>query len=1043
MCGASRLSSLRSAGARLAPLPTSRSTYCFGKGTAHAEKSWRWNVSVGEREAEGTLDVVDDRNQQLGLLVGKEFAKELGLVQDFVRDEVWQGEERLPSVEACGLTHVFVMCARKEKAPTESLAEGEWQVQRKRKSKRWQVPATGPLYRGGDVVRVEGTRKPADETAEGESAHPDGAPEGPTGPSMAGVTAGEKLEQPLRREQLAPEASPKPRRKQHNHPANGTAGANTAGQETGQRKPSGDLTAGVNTAGRAGANTAKPPQRTTLPKDRPRVLALTDKELDKLHRKGHGGVDRLTALLKGCLSRTERKEFSEEWAQLRESVKAAVAKCGQCAEKEPPRKPATSLRPVSERYLESVTADLICLDSKRNLWALGIVDDATAEPGFAVVDDKSAPQAAQAAFLRFFSWRGAPEQLRSDFGREFLGPFIADLTKLGVEVGKTAPYTSGAHGKIERVFETLRHSTDRMKKPKNKREWEIALATIENSIRNEIRVGGYSSSQRATGRSCHLERNLLTDTLPTAKDGAEGEVSRLLELRAEATDAYRQVVHSRKLREALVEKAQPESREYAKGEKVYYFRPGVGGQEVRGRTWLGPATVIGFEPTEKVHTVSHGGMTVHVGWRHMRGVNEMRVGKKEAEKAEFAVERPKEREMQNAEGEVQKDPEAKVELAEVAEAKEERVRRKERAGRAETSLPGNVAGSGRDAPGGTRCGAEQGGARREGDAELDVRNSEDQHEATHEPQEVRAHGPGGAHATEDYDIATPPTSPRPPPKRTPPPLRRSARLKTLVRLAIATVERKAHPEPIEKGLMSTDHYAFRWEDVSEEQKRLARARAIEDYDSHDAWDRGDEGTKGELRAFWEGQGVRATFLDGRHVDKPKIYGGDLCGRSRWTPKGFMQTGPVDKESPTLSDTANIMMENGGISRGHVKVVFDWSEAFFNSDKLPEEEPPLYVEIPPEEQYGEKKYRRLLKAVPGTQQGPREFFETAKSRLLEQGLEQSGLDPCLFRIRNELDPTVLDGEVGLHVDDGKAWVCEGVSTTGKHGCVRGRWSGFAA
>jgi hypothetical protein len=172
----------------------------------------------------------------------------------------------------------------------------------------------------------------------------------------------------------------------------------------------------------------------------------------------------------------------------------------------------------------------------------------------------------------------------------------------------------------------------------------------------------------------------------------------------------------------------------------------------------------------------------------------------------------------------------------------------------------------------------------------------------------------------------------------------------------------------------------------------------------------------------------AQFMDGRVVEKAKIYGGELCGRVRWTPKGFQEKGVTksETESPTAQEISNQILELLGISSAWAKITFDWSEAFFNSVPMNENEH-LFVEIPwyendPLEQCpvpGPKRYRRLLKAVPGTKRAPRAFYDTILLEFLEAGLERSILDPCLFWIRDEKGALV--GGIVMHVDDGKLWV----------------------
>ncbi len=1058
MCGTQRLQTLKAAGATLSPLPASGDLYVFGGGTARAVGTYDWTVKCGARSRKGRLDAVKG---SLCLLLGREFGKDFGLSDDMGSGEIKQNGRVVPTRDVEGLKHIRVNCTRGAKSSSvqgssqsekrsqeqpyeeadrqlaeqlqaeedaveanaraeertkarESMSareeqeelEGEW----KKPKRPWKVKDNGPMFRGLKSIQVQASSRVAKLCEEEKKAD-------------EGDESGEK-----------PEAEP-PRRDEGRVRVRGS-------EERSE-----------------GSEVEKSPERKLGPSARakPKFFEFTDKKLQKMHRKGHGGVERLMELFRGALTRKERKVWKVELEGLEKRIQTIYDDCKGCNLAERPQKPGTSLRPVEKKAFARVVGDLLSLDARKNYHAMGIVDEATSEVALQVVEDKTPQSAAEGSYNRWFSLRGSPEVFISDMGREFLAEFTECLEDLGVEVSKTAPRTPEAHGKIERVFESVRRSLDRVqasgKGPKTRREWQVVLSTIENSIRNELRAGGYSSAQRGTGRGCLLERNLMTDTPVTGY--AQEDVGRLLELAREATEAYRYVVHNRKIRQAMNEKIGPELKEFKQGEKVYYFR-----DEGRGIRWRGPGVVTGYNPDMKVYTVSAGGRTIHVGWRHMKSAEE-RVEEAEVEKVEVSKKEevlPSTPQNQNA---------AKgATTTTISTSQKERssIPLQQRNGTTKPELGSPIGAGpscGANEHGTGRHGVEagQGGVRRHGA----LREAEDEAKpgAPQNP-ETRDGAPGPQSSLDEYrleqgereqraggavqeqgvrkntceffkDIFTPPGTPEIPRKepeekvvktRT-----RGRKVRTLLSLlgevAMLPVEVQ---EKISK-LESTDHYAFEWSDVSETEQIAARLRSIDDFDKHDAWSRTCEGTKAELLERYPG----AEFLRGRVVDKAKIYNGVLQGRSRWTPKGFMQREVTKSqtESPTVLENSTQMVELIGLSSKWDKSLFDFSEAFFNSKPFGENETPIFVEVPFYEmqnildlestQGNTPKYRKLLKAVPGTKQAPRSFWETAKGLLEELGWENSHIDPCLFWLRGHLaDSNSLIGGLVLHVDDGKLW-----------------------
>ena len=165
--------------------------------------------------------------------------------------------------------------------------------------------------------------------------------------------------------------------------------------------------------------------------------------------------------------------------------------------------------------------------------------------------------------------------------------------------------SSESHGKVERQIRTFRFALDRVAGQGaeyddsvgkwNMEDWRIICGTLENGMRSEITQGanaGYSSSERATGRSCTMHRNMLSDTLVTAQAAGQPSVSKLQGLQDRAMQAYQSVTNDRRLRQMLTQKVRVGRcwKDYELGDLVWVLREQHKG---RGSKWIGPGTVSG------------------------------------------------------------------------------------------------------------------------------------------------------------------------------------------------------------------------------------------------------------------------------------------------------------------------------------------------------------------------------------------------------------------------------------------------------------------
>ena len=715
----------------------------------------------------------------------------------------------------------------------------------------------------------------------------------------------------------------------------------------------------------------QPPRRL----EAPRALSLTEAEIRKMHRAGHATARRLLDFLRASIPSRKRKQFSAQWAALRERVAKVTKECTGCVRNRRRVVPGTRV-PECKGYGEKGWVDFMCLDHQSQQWAIIVVDDATADVGWAALPRGQAKaETAWRGYVQAWAGRHGPHKnLVSDVDGSLVAKDFRDLAeKTGLFKTCTAGAASESHGKVERTIQTFRWSLDRVRDgdkgpevrrvPKTRDEWQYVLDVVGNAIRNEVRVGGGSASLRAYGRETSMARNLLTDTAATAPHEGDPNLSVMQE---EALEAYREVVFSKKLRRLLAQKERPQPAEYQPGEKVLYCRePDTG----RGAKWHGPAVVVGPTIVDEVryYLVDHGSTLLRVRPVDLQLADEKGVPKEAAREApgDPVTDEPK-----AAQGSVTGDTGCHT------------------SPKAEQGPPKVVA--------------------EEYDLAADDGPEEDEEASDDE---------GGLR-----------------------PLRRSRRLagesadclfaeqdaQDCLFAEIARNERDwevlaGDGEGPALGTDASAAYGYVWADVSEEEQRKSDERAVRDYDEHGAWDRSTTATIQDLRKRGE------VVLRGRHVRKAKVVDGKLIGRSRWTPKGFQERGVEkgDVDSPTVNTTTERVVEGLGLRKRWVAFQGDVSSAFFQGKKFTGERltkvgKRLWVEVPegdPEYDPQVPKARLLLKEVPGTKGAPRAWHDTLAAVLLELGLERSKIDPCLFYLVGVGDQVGLTvGYVHTHVDD---------------------------
>ena len=129
---------------------------------------------------------------------------------------------------------------------------------------------------------------------------------------------------------------------------------------------------------------------------------------------------------------------------------------------------------------------------------------------------------------------------------------------------------------------------------------ELVSAVLSNEIVNTVLRGGFSASQRVTGRNTSMVRHLLTDDSCgpiSGKWASSAAVAQILEMEADALQAYHAVVFDDRLRRFMQQHVRaPVSEVYDVGAIVKYR---VQPNSKHDKTYAGPAVVTGFHAYQK------------------------------------------------------------------------------------------------------------------------------------------------------------------------------------------------------------------------------------------------------------------------------------------------------------------------------------------------------------------------------------------------------------------------------------------------------------
>ena len=942
-----------------------------------------------------------------------------------------------------------------------------------------------------------------------------------------------------------------------------------------------------------------------------KILRLTKQDVYVFHKAQHASAGRIFGMVQASVPLESRQEPEVKAAlvRVRKWADEVVEECASCQAFQRRRwKPVLRVPDLTLQLNDCVWFDVYFLrygsSVAHDRAALLVVDEGTGEMSTTLLTSHLARSVWAGLHVCWRSrWGEIRDRLVSDPGSDVSGEEMnAFASQAKVEARVTGGRDSEGHGLPERCIQIVRWSLDRLSveldlAKMTDESMAVALATIENGVRNTILAGGYSASQRGTGRNTSMFKTLLCDECTT---GA-ADVGTLWEVQEKSQSAFHFIKASTALRALYHSRARGmgEDDGLVVGDRVYQYTDRRSDSKTTSKrfpTWKGPAEVTGISqhdisaPGVKQYQVRQGRVSVSRSLKHIRRAkprgrvwpvtptwleacdrairgqeldlpavllalaaeHEALEREEEKNKVVPTPAGPSEKEMledaarqETALGGGDKAAEKKAEIGEGVSVTDQ----------SKLSGSGDVAVALKEEQECSRCGRQKadverttrcnfpgkpglcgkGGCRRW----LCERCEKSGWCAGHVPGwDLRADWRTGATQIDDDEdenlsVASDDWLGLPDPARN---AKQAMKHKALVveqdgvavvvgergvqsRDPFANVfdtlqcylarqraydptvdaidvnvehyesfgflaqtwgpgkayrEREAQFECLISG--SLDVYSYEWEDVPIDERIKAVARAFEDYDSHQAWERGTEKTWGELQSL----GFRPMTT--AQVKKPKIYSVEekidgkteevwkLMGRVRFVPRGFQQriwckvekkwitVERKDVESPTAHRATHMLFMANGQARRMVYFLLDICEAFFRSKWLESDElatsekGTLWMEVPPEDwkftltkencaahaayTRGERVYRKLLKEVPGTKGAPLAWFRQLldslcgdQGKVLGEALDlatrctQSKVDPCAFYMpgydgmpRIGEDTCPWGGFVGAHVDD---------------------------
>ena len=685
--------------------------------------------------------------------------------------------------------------------------------------------------------------------------------------------------------------------------------------------------------------------------------------------------------------------------------------------------------------------DTMCLNHDQQWYALVVADLGTGVSWAFPIRERFPPDSA-AAFSTYVSrWASifSPHgKLIMDRAAIFANPAAMQLWEsLGIVRETVGSYAHFSMGSVERKIGVLRYSIDRIRdsgsSPNSIDGWEICLAVICNALFNDVDVSGTTPSTRVFGRTTSILRNALTDTLATSNE----DTTPLLEVAEHAQVVYEQAKADRKLRNLLNSHLPPGSEEppFPAGTKVAYYQEGDGSGRNIGRH--GPAEVICLD-SENRYVLKHGSSIVYsdrihvIAWpgaeqdappavtgdppgppggpAPIRGADVPAIADAPADAPGAIV--PSPYDPVDSDDDVgERTASGDMEIDRIAglihnPAHETVDQARITCGKCKN--PRSHHGHKRDKQGNPLpCCRLYWRARERTRA---VAEAKEVVNCIYAAKCTRLEDEDWAStvATEgDYGVIT------------------AADLENIHNEDFQYIADVGESTYFYEVLSATDDpiadqteskYLYSWEDLDEDQKKDAIARAIKAYDDHDSWDKKNPLSTEEVLALRR-KNPKIVLLDSIVVKDAKIKNTLLIGKVRITPRGFRDTSDKARffsTSPTVSSATIRLAEMLGMMYGLTSWLFDITDAFFLGERLLDDEI-VYLKLPAEID-PKQPWLRLLREVPGCRGASSSWYRTLSRKLLSWGWEMATTDKALFMKRDQGGK--LCGILPVHVDDGK-------------------------
>ena len=646
-------------------------------------------------------------------------------------------------------------------------------------------------------------------------------------------------------------------------------------------------------------------------------------------------------------------------------------------------------------------------------------------------------------------WAGSPLKVFTDGGTEFDKDVQQGFEEDGVYTEKTAAYSPWQAGYVERhggiwksVF--MRAWEDCI--PTCKREVDELVDSVNQSKNSMMRKHGYSPAQHVFGCDLRIPNSLLDDqpnlVFNSGVVHGDHDMIRSNEIRVAARRALAELDSDQKVRRALEHRPRTmRSQDLAVGDYVYYWRKYR--DDGKKGFWRGPARVIGFYEGRSKIWVSIGNKILRCAPEQLRRltVDQEAAIRFVSEDMVSTKRRLSERGAQvftdiSAEGNPPEEETGPV---------DQQGRKRQRTGETDDveeagvpiapmdmdglpdiediNEPSTVTPSGNDSE-------EMGdGATMNGREDPEMRGQPNEQQAVPDVGNTgaaSAYGPvrhgslGDAlrRSSELLDLGSVRAT------RTPYE-RASSADEALISEDVDIFEsflvQQARNDKRDTELRNSDIQESEWPQVmrgkEKEFEKLIKTGAIKVHRGQDA------------------QRIRETvesnrILDSRFVKTRRNNPDDETQseiKCRWVLKGFQDPDLMDlhRQSPTLSADAFAVTLQLLASFRWTLNIMDVEGAFLQGEPLQRSQGKLFASVPREGIPGldSGDLIELQKCVYGLMDAPRKWWESITTTLIQLGMRQSELDPCVFHWFDSSNKYQLGGVLALHVDD---MICGGNS-----------------